>query len=166
MPSKKTSQPSDPVYEDINIPVPVVTINEPGSPKHEPLPPAVVHPIGANSEYEHSPKPSVSNHVVVEVTGSINADEATDPDESAGQEPMYMVVKKPSLRAATAATQVVEVASSHTSEQPTEAIGYQIESISDSEEKVSTPPRTEEMGVLVENTNSGSYDDAVYEVVD
>ena len=82
---------------------------------------------------------------------------------------MYMVVKKPSPQAATAASHVVESAASHTSEQPADVTGYQIEKINDSAEgsvEVSTPPRTEEMGILVNDSDSGSFDDAVYEIVD
>ena len=94
------------------------------------------------------------------VAGNINADEV------ASQEPMYTVVNKPSPRAATAASHVVESALSHTSEQPADVTGYQIEKINDSAEgsvEVSTPPRTEEMEILVNNSDSGSFDDAVYD---
>lgn len=118
----------------------------------------------ANSDYDEI-KPLVTDYStnIDEVAGS------TDVDEVAQQEPLYTVVKKPSQRAATAASRVVELASSQTSEQPSEVTGYQIEPINESEEsaEVCTPPRTEEMGVLVENkSDSGSFDDAVYEIVD
>ena len=102
------------------------------------------------------------DHSNTTVTGSINADAVVS------QEPMYTIVK-PSPRAATVASNVVESASLHTSEQPADVTGYQIEKINDSAEgsvEVSTPPRTEEMGILVNNSDSGSFDDAVYEIVD
>lgn len=105
----------------------------------------------------------MTEHSDTTVTGSINADEV------ASQEPMYTVVNKPLPRAATAASHVVESTSSHTSEQPADVTGYQIERISDSAEgsvEVGTPPRTEEMEILVNNSDSGSFDDAVYEIVD
>ena len=97
--------------------------------------------------------------------------EYDEEDEPADQEPMYAVVKRPpSPQAATMATDVVESAAS--SEQPpSEAIGYRIERIDNDSEnepaEVSIPPRTEEMDILVENnSDSGSFDDAVYEIVD
>lgn len=84
---------------------------------------------------------------------------------------MYMVVKKPSPQAAIAPSDVVESDTSYSPEQPTEVTGYQIERVNDTataekSPEVSTPPRTEEMGILVENSDSGSFDDAVYEIVD
>ena len=101
----------------------------------------------------------MTDHTDITVTGSINGDEV------ASQEPMYTVVNKPPPQAATAASHVVESAPLHTSEQPADVTGYQIEKINDSAE-VSTPPRTEEMEILVNNSDSGSFDDAVYEIVD
>ena len=159
LPSAKSSQPFDPVYEDVEIVVPVVTVNEPPSPRCAPLPPAVVHPVRGDSEYEEidpPPKPSVTNHSVVE---------ATDDDE-ASQSPIYTVVKKPLSRAATAASDEV---ASHTSGQPTDMTGYQIERVNDSAEQsveVNTPPRTKEMEILADNTDSGSFDNAVNETDD
>jgi len=125
--------------------------------------------VKANSDYEEidlQPKPSTTDHFVSndEVAGS------ADVDEVAQQEPVYTVVKKPSQRAAPAASQVVESTSSQISEQPSEAASYQVERINEPEEEspeVCTPPRTEEMGVLMEDkSDSGSFDDAVYEMVD
>ena len=101
--------------------------------------------------------------VAEEASGSIDADKV------ANQEPMYTVVNKPSPRGSTTASQVGESTSSHTSEQPTNVTGYQIEKVNDSAEgsvEVSVPPRTEEMEILVNNSDSGSFDDAVYEIVD
>lgn len=162
MPFEKISQPPDTIYEDIEIPVPVVIVNKAPSPKNEPLPPAVVHPVKANSDYEEidpPPKPLVTtNSNTVEGHDSVNADEVNS------QEPMYAVVKKPSQQAATAASHVTHVVESASSEQlPNEAYGYQIERINDSVKElaaeVSTPPRTEEMDILVENnSDSESYD--------
>lgn len=138
-------------------------MNDPPSPRCAPLPPAVVHPVRHDSEYDEidpPPKPSVTNHSVVE---------ATNNDDEAGQSPVYTVVKKPLSRAAIAASDEVESVSLHTSSQPTDVTGYQIERVNDSAEQsveVNTPPRTEEMEILVENTDSGSFDDAVNEIDD
>ena len=160
--SKKNSQSYDPVYEDTEIVVSVHNVNDPPSPRHAPLPPAIIHPVRGDSEYQEidpPPKPSLTNHSVVE-----------DTDDEASQEPVYTVVKKPSSRVATAANDEVDpVVSSHTSGQPTDVIGYQIERVNESAEQsveANTPPRTEEMEILVENTDSGSFDDAVNEIDD
>ena len=105
---------------------------------------------------------------------------------------MYTVVKKPSPQDPTTASHMVESSSSHNSDQPTNVSGYQMEKINDSAEglveasvpprteemeilvnnsdsggsvEASVPPHTEEMEILVNNSDSGSFDDAMYEIV-
>lgn len=91
----------------------------------------------------------------------------------AGQGSLYSVVTKPSPQAATAANHVVGSASPPplTSGEPHEVTGYQVERINKSAEQspeVHTPPRTEEMDILVEDKTPDfeSVDDTVYEIVD
>lgn len=143
---------------------------EPPSPQRAPLPSTVAHPVKTNSDYEEidvPSKPSAATDSTSTVTSTV-VDNVNGDDEATSQEPLYSVVKKPSPQPeATAAS--CGSASPLTTEQPTEVTGYQIERVTDSPEEpaeVSTPPRTKEMETLVESSDSGSFDDAVYEVVD
>jgi len=158
----KTNQTIDPIYEDVEFPIPLVVIDQPS--------PAEIHPNHDYDDVKYPSQPQVSNHSTTDKAMHSDA-AATTTEMTNDNEQLYGVVQKRSRPQFSVTTEdSAPSADTESGKNASSVHGHKIErtsEIDDSNEE-ETPPHTEEMNELVEDdqqSESDNYDDAVYEVV-